>query len=198
MKWILIALILVPVQLLHATEERIVLGAGCFWCIEPPFKKLKDEGVLSTRVGYAGGHVENPTYEQVSQGDTGHIEVIEVVFDSQKIDRQKILEIFWRNIDPFNQKGQFCDLGTPYLSAIFFTSDEQEKAALASRKWAQDWLKEQGRLEGKIATVIRPLNEFYPAEDYHQNYAEKNPLRYKYYRYRCGRDARLETLWSSP
>jgi peptide-methionine (S)-S-oxide reductase len=193
---LLLLFLLFTNQLQAATPEVIVLGAGCFWCIQPPYDALKDKGVLSTRVGFAGGHVKNPSYEQVTQKNTGHIEVIEVVFDSEKISLSAIMEIYWKNIDPFNDKGQFCDSGEPYLSAIFYSHDEQKKAIDESLLSAKKTLKANGKLEGEFATVVRSLDAFYPAEEKHQGYYLKNPIRYKFYRTSCGRDKRLKELWN--
>lgn len=193
--FILILLFMFQTPVRAQVQETIVLGAGCFWCIQPPYDALKSKGVLSTRVGFSGGHVVNPTYEQVTQKNTGHIEVIEVVFDREKISLKEILEVYWVNIDPFNSKGQFCDSGEPYLSAVFYSNEEQKLTIEETKKWAQTKLEEKKRLEGDFATLVRPFNAFYPAEDYHQGYYQKNPIRYKYYRTSCGRDRRLKALW---
>ncbi len=168
----------------HAT-----FAGGCFWCMEPPFDDL--EGVISTTSGYIGGRTANPTYEEVSAGGTGHFEAVQIVFDPAKVSYERLLEVFWKNIDPLDASGQFCDKGTQYLSAIFFHDERQKKSALASR----NALEKSGVLRGPIVTAIHPASRFYPAEDYHQDYYEKNPIRYKFYRTGCGRDRRLQALW---
>ena len=165
-------------------------GGGCFWCMEPPFDKL--DGVVSTTSGYTGGHKANPTYKEVSGGRTGHVEVVRIAFDPAKISYQELLEVFWRNVDPLTADGQFCDKGSQYRTAIFYHGEEQRRLAEASKQALED----SGRFDGRpIVTEITAASRFYPAEDYHQDYYKKNPLRYKYYRYACGRDDRLETLW---
>lgn len=176
-----------------SAQEIAIFAGGCFWCMQPPYDKLKDQGVISTRVGYTGGAKENPTYKETSAGGTGHREAIEVTFDPKKIGYKKLLEVFWVNIDPLDAAGQFCDKGEQYTSAIFFVSEEQKKAAEESLTTAKRDLKEKG----DIATPILPAKTFWPAEDYHQSYYLKNPIRYKYYRNGCGRDKRLEKLWGA-
>jgi methionine-S-sulfoxide reductase len=160
--------------------------------MEPPFDELP--GVISTTSGYTGGRVSKPSYEQVSSGGTGHLEAVEVVFDPSKISYEKLLEVFWRNVDPTDGGGQFCDRGEQYGTAIFFHDEEQRRIAEESKKA----LVESGRLKKPIVTPIRPASAFYAAEEYHQDYYEKNPLRYKFYRRGCGRDRVLEKLWKSP
>ena len=162
-------------------------GGGCFWCMEPPFDKLN--GVVSTTSGYIGGRVANPTYEQVSAGGTGHAEVVQVKYDPSKVSYAKLLEVFWRNIDPLTPNRQFCDKGSQYRSAIFFHDAAQRSAAEASKR-ALD-----GRFKQPIVTEIVAATTFYPAEAYHQDYYTKNPVRYKFYRSRCGRDDRLKEVW---
>ena len=162
-------------------------AGGCFWCMEPPFDKL--DGVISTTSGYTGGHVENPTYKQVTSGRTGHTEAVQVVYDPSKITYQKLLEVFWINIDPLVKDRQFCDGGTQYRSGIFYHDAEQKDLATASGKAIQALFDEP------VVTEITEFSKFYPAEDYHQDYYMKNPIRYKYYRWGCGRDQRLEELW---
>jgi peptide-methionine (S)-S-oxide reductase len=159
--------------------------------MEPPFDKIP--GVVSTTSGYAGGAVVNPTYEQVSRGGTGHAEVVQVVFDPRKVSYEQLLEVFWRNIDPLDPGGQFCDRGRQYRSAIFYEGDDQKRAALASR----ESLLKSGRLEGTIATEVAPLEAFYKAEVYHQDYYQTNFRQYWSYRVGCGRDRRLRDLWGS-
>lgn len=164
-------------------------AGGCFWCMEPPYDKL--DGVISTTSGYIGGYVDNPTYEQVSRGGTGHAEAVQVVYDPSKVAYERLLDVFWLNVDPLTPDAQFCDKGNQYRTAIFFHDDEQRRAANASQRA----IEESGRFAQPIVTEIVPATEFFPAEDYHQDYYEKNPLRYKFYRYSCGRDARLKELW---
>ena len=167
---------------------KATFAGGCFWCMEPPFDKL--DGVISTTSGYTGGHKENPTYEEVSSGTTGHAEAIQIAYDPEKIRYGELLEVFWRNIDPTDGGGQFCDRGTQYRTAIFYHDEEQRRLAQQSR---------QAVIESKefkeIATEITAASTFYPAEEYHQDYYKKNPVRYKFYRYSCGRDKRLKELW---
>jgi len=174
-----------------ATQEVAILAAGCFWCIQPTFDKLKDKGIISTVVGYSGGITENPTYEEVSSGYSSHREVIRVVFDPTKLSYQQILEVFWLNIDPFNAKGQFCDLGDQYVSAIYYTSEEQRKVA----EKLKSQFKNEAKTKAEFHTEVLPAKKFYPAEDYHQEFYKKNPLRYKAYRLACGRDKRLKEVW---
>jgi peptide-methionine (S)-S-oxide reductase len=170
---------------------RATFAGGCFWCMEPPFDKT--EGVVSTTSGYAGGKVKDPSYEQVSAGVTGHAEVIQVVYDPERVTYEKLLEVFWRNIDPLDGGGQFCDRGTQYRTAVFYEGDEQKHAAEASKRA----LEESGRLGGPVVTEIAPLEAFYPAEDYHQDFYKKSSRRYRSYRAGCGRDRRLKELWGS-
>ena len=166
-----------------------IFAGGCFWCMEHPFDKL--DGVLSTTSGYAGGHLPSPTYQQVSAGGTGHAEVVQVIYDPSKISYAKLLEVFWRNVDPLDAGGQFCDRGDVYRTAIFYENEEQRQLAEQSKQN----LVASGRFDKEIVTPIVPAAEFYPAEDYHQNYYMVNPLRYHFYRRSCGRDNRLEELW---
>jgi peptide-methionine (S)-S-oxide reductase len=168
----------------HAT-----FAGGCFWCMEPPFDNV--DGVHSTTSGYAGGKTENPSYRQVSAGVTGHAEAIQVVYDPERVTYEDLLEVFWTNIDPLDGGGQFCDRGSQYRTAIFFEGDEQRRAAEASKQALTD----SGRLPGPIVTEITPLEAFYPAEDYHQDFYKRNPVRYTSYRAGCGRDRRLKQLW---
>jgi peptide-methionine (S)-S-oxide reductase len=168
---------------------KAIFAGGCFWCMEPPFDKL--DGVLSTTSGYAGGKKKNPTYEEVSAGTTGHAEVVQIIYDPKKITYPKLLEVFWRNIDPLTPNRQFCDAGSQYRSAIFYLDENQKRLAEASK---ENFAK---RFKKPIVTEIVPLTEFYPAEDYHQDYYKKNPVRYQIYRYGCGRDQRLEELWGA-
>ncbi len=176
----------------HAGQEDsavAVFAGGCFWCTEADFDKLP--GVLETTSGYIGGSIENPTYEEVSSGRSGHIEAVQVRFDPRQTSYAKLLEAFWPTIDPVNGNGQFCDNGPQYRSAIFYLNAEQQRLAEASKTA----LAASGRLQQPIATVILAATTFYAAEDYHQDYHTKNPLRYRYYRHGCGRDQRLQALW---
>jgi len=173
------------------TYAKATFAGGCFWCMEPPYDKLP--GVISTTSGYMGGKTRNPTYEQVSSGSTGHAEVVQVVYDPKKVSYDKLLEVFWRNIDPTQINGQFCDHGSQYRSAIFFLGEEQKRAAEASKAA----LMKKKPFSGEIVTEITSATEFYPAEDYHQDYYIKNPIRYKFYREGCGRDAQLKQIWGS-
>lgn len=174
----------------QVSSARATFAGGCFWCMEPPFDKL--EGVLGTTVGYTGGHKENPTYEEVSSGSTGHAEAVEILYDPQKVSYQRLLEVFWRNIDPTVKDRQFCDVGSQYRTAIFYHDEEQRRLAEQSL----ESLRQSGRFE-RVFTEIRPASTFWPAEDYHQDYYRKNPIRYKLYRMGCGRDQRLKELWDS-
>ncbi|MGZ8156715.1 MAG: peptide-methionine (S)-S-oxide reductase MsrA [Burkholderiales bacterium] len=167
-------------------------AGGCFWCMEPPYDKLP--GVLSTVSGYMGGKTRNPTYEQVSTGTTGHTEVVQVEYDPAKVNYAKLLEVFWRNIDPTQRDGQFCDHGSQYRTAIFYHDEEQKKLALASKTQ----IEKTKSFKGDIATEITAAPQFYRAEEYHQDFYKKNPTRYKFYRSGCGRDARLQALWGKP
>lgn len=167
--------------------EKAIFAGGCFWCMEPPFDKL--DGVISTTSGYTDGQQKNPTYKQVSAGGSGHTEAIEIVFDPAKVSYEKLLEVFWLNIDPVNAKGQFCDFGTQYRTGIYYLNDEQQKLAAASLKSIKS------KLNKPVATELKAASKFYPAEDYHQNYYQVNPVRYNYYRWSCGRDQRLKQLW---
>jgi peptide-methionine (S)-S-oxide reductase len=168
----------------HAT-----FAGGCFWCMEAPFDRIP--GVISTTSGYAGGSVKNPSYEQVSSGMTGHAESVDVVYDPAKVTYAQLLDVFWRNVDPLDGGGQFCDRGNQYRTAIFYHDAEQQRLAEQSKQA----LEASGKLKKKIATEIKPAGEFYAAEDYHQEYYLRNPLRYRYYRLNCGRDDRLKQLW---
>jgi len=175
-----------------ATTATAIFAGGCFWCMEPPFDALP--GVVSTTSGYSGGITVNPTYEQTSAGGTGHAEVVRVVYDPRRVSYQKLLEVFWRNIDPVAVDRQFCDVGDQYRSAIFATTPEQLRLAQASKRR----LEESGRFKQPIATEIENAKPFYAAEDYHQDYYKKNPVRYKFYRFNCGRDQRLRDVWGQP
>ena len=171
----------------NAARATATFAGGCFWCMVPPFDAL--DGVVSTTSGYTGGHTLNPTYEQVSSGTTGHFEAIEVTYDPAKITYAKLLEVFWRNVDAVDGGGQFCDRGGQYRSAIFYHSEEQERQAEAAK---QEVAKRLGKA---VATDIVKVGPFYRAEEYHQAYYKKNPVRYKVYKWNCGREQRLERLW---
>ena len=169
--------------------EKATFAGGCFWCMEPPFDKL--DGVISTTSGYIGGHQLNPSYKQVSAGGTGHTEAIQIIYDPERISYEKLLGVFWHNIDPTTADRQFCDKGNQYRTGIFFHDDKQKQHAEQSRTM----LEKNKPFKEPIVTEITKAATFYAAEDYHQNYYKKNPLRYKYYRYSCGRDNRLKQLW---
>lgn len=169
-----------------------IFAGGCFWCMEPPYDVLT--GVISTTSGYTAGSTVNPSYQQVSSGGTGHTEAVQVVYDPAKVSYSMLLDVFWRNIDPVAVNRQFCDVGDMYRSGIYPVDDEQLRLAQASKKTLQ----ESGRFPVGIATEIEPASTFYPAEDYHQDYYVKNPVRYKFYRYNCGRDQRLQEVWGQP
>jgi peptide-methionine (S)-S-oxide reductase len=171
------------------SRARATFAGGCFWSMEAPFDQLS--GVVSTTAGYAGGTERNPSYHQVASGATGHAEVVQVVFDPAKVSYEKLLAAFWRNIDPFDAGGQFCDRGRQYRTAIFHESEEQQRAAVASK----ERIEAQGRLPAPIATEIAPLPAFYPAEAEHQDFYQTKARRYWSYRAGCGRDRRLEQIW---
>jgi len=169
--------------------EHATFAAGCFWCMEHPFDELP--GVISTTSGYTGGHKDHPTYEEVSAGGTGHAESVDVLFDPKIISYQQLLSVYWRNSDPTTPNRQFCDVGTQYRPAIFYHNETQKKLAEASKLA----LEKSKPFAAPIVTEIVAAGRFWPAEEYHQNFYLKNPLRYKFYRYNCGRDQRLEQLW---
>lgn len=171
--------------------SKATFAGGCFWCMEPPFDAL--DGVISTTSGYIGGHKQDPTYKEVSRGGTGHTEAVQIVYDPERVSYAELLDIYWHNIDPTDPHGQFCDKGDQYRSEIFFHDDEQEKLANQSKAA----LVELKPFTGDVVTGVTAATVFYPAEDYHQDYYTKNPVRYKFYRYGCGRDKRLEELWGT-
>ena len=173
-------------------HKTAIFAGGCFWCMEHPFDEL--EGVISVTSGYTGGTKANPTYEEVSSGTTGHAESVQVVYDPAKVNYQKLVDVFWHNIDPLIANAQFCDHGTQYRSAIFYTDDEQKRVADASK----DALAKSHRFDKPIVTQIVAATTFWPAEGYHQHYYKTHPVQYKFYRYNCGRDQRLEQLWGKP
>lgn len=170
-------------------RETAIFAGGCFWCMQPAFDRVS--GVLSTTVGYTGGSTLNPTYEQVESGATGHVEAVQVVFDPAKVTYAQLLDVFWHNVDPLTKDRQFCDTGNQYRSAIFFQGEEQRRLAEGSKQQ----LERSGRFREPIVTEVVPAGPFYPAEDYHQEYYRKNPVRYHFYRWNCGRDQRLQQLW---
>lgn len=170
-----------------AEVARAVFAGGCFWCVESAFDKV--EGVTKTTSGYIGGTVENPTYEQVSAGGTGHYEAVEVEYDPAVVSYKDLLEVFWRNVDPLNGEGQFCDIGPQYRAAVFYLDETQKEQAEASKA------RHEKMVQSSFETEVLPAAPFYKAEDYHQNYHQKNPIRYKMYRLACGRDKRLEEVW---
>jgi len=185
-------LLIISMQVVAEERENksvAIFAGGCFWCMEPPFDKL--EGVLSTTSGYIGGSSETANYKQVSAGKTQHVEAVKVEYDTSKIDYQRLLDVYWVNVDPFDNRGQFCDKGTQYLSYIYYSNPEEKK--LADNSLA--------RIEKKfgvaVATKIVKVASFYPAESYHQNYYQRNPIRYKFYRRGCGRDGRLNAVWAN-
>ena len=174
------------------TLSRAYFAGGCFWCMEEAFEKV--EGVLSATSGYMGGTVANPSYEEVSAGRTGHAESVEVVYDPARVSYQKLLDAFWHNVDPVTPNAQFCDHGSQYRSAIFFQTDEEKRASDASKQA----IEQAKRFKEPIVTQIVMASQFYPAEEYHQDFYKKNPVRYKFYKYNCGRAKRLEALWGNP
>ena len=198
MKTFMFGLLALPLALVAAgtvtsagTLEKATFAGGCFWCMEHPFDALP--GVLSVTAGYTGGQKKYPTYQEVSAGGTGHAESVQILYDPSKITYGKLLDVFWHNIDPTTKDRQFCDSGHQYRSAIFYHTEEQHKEALLSK----EALEKTKPFKGPVVTEIVPAGEFYPAEEYHQHYYKKNPIRYWYYRNGCGRDQRLKELWGS-
>ena len=187
MKRLLVGLLLLLPSAARAEEAVALFAGGCFWCMEHPFEALP--GVVSVTSGYTGGTKEDPTYEEVSAGGTGHAEAVGIVYDPAKVSFDRLLDVFWHNVDPRVAGRQFCDVGSQYRSAIFARDAEQKEAAEASRAAVQK------KLGVPVKTEIAVAGHFYRAEDYHQDYYKKNPIRYRYYRYGCGRDARLEEIW---
>ena len=167
--------------------EVAVFAGGCFWCVEADFDKVA--GVRSTTSGYTGGSLSNPTYQQVSSGGTGHVEAVRVEFDPSVVTYDALLDHFWKSVDPFNGRGQFCDTGEQYRPVIFTSTAAQQARAEASRQAVQ------ARFKERIAVEIAPAGPFYTAESYHQDYYQKNPVRYRFYRWNCGRDSRLAQVW---
>ncbi|GAB6043253.1 peptide-methionine (S)-S-oxide reductase MsrA [Endothiovibrio diazotrophicus] len=192
MKRLIALLFLLPIFSVSAAEtEFATFAGGCFWCVEQAFDEA--DGVVATTSGYANGHIKNPTYQQVSHGGTGFVESERVEFDPARVSYQQLLDVFWKNHDPTDGGGQFCDHGDQYRPAIFYANDEQRRLAEASKQA----LIADKPFSGAIVTAIEPLKVFYPAEEYHQDYHEKNPVRYHFYKYTCGRPARLEELWGT-
>jgi peptide-methionine (S)-S-oxide reductase len=189
MKRRLVIVLALCAGLAHAQTAKAVFAGGCFWCVESDFDKVP--GVISTTSGYVGGKVANPTYEQVSSKGTGHAEAVEVVYDPKLVSYEQLVTYFWHTIDPTTKDRQFCDAGTPYRTAIF----AQDAQQLAVAKASLAALEKSKPFKEPIVTEIVLAGPFYPAEDYHQDYYKKNPVRYKYYRTSCGRDARIEQLW---
>ncbi len=187
----LFGLVLTGVVMADTTQSEVpasaIFAGGCFWCMEPPFDGLA--GVKATTSGYTGGHTVNPSYKEVSAGTTGHVEALRVRYDPAKVSYQQLLDVYWRNVDPLDGGGQFCDRGQQYGTAIFYQDEEQKKLAEQSKAVIEK------RLGHKVVTPILPAGSFYAAEDYHQNFYKENPVRYKFYRASCGRDKRLEALW---
>jgi peptide-methionine (S)-S-oxide reductase len=176
----------------EATPGKAYFAGGCFWCMEEAFEKV--EGVSSVISGYIGGTVADPSYEAVSAGRTGHAEAVEVIYDPAKVSYQKLLDAFWLNVDPITLNAQFCDHGSQYRSAIFFQTDEEKRASDTSKQA----IEQSKRFKEPIVTQIVMASQFYPAEEYHQDFYKKNPVRYKFYKYNCGRAKRLEELWGKP
>jgi peptide methionine sulfoxide reductase msrA/msrB len=166
--------------------NKATFAGGCFWCMEPPFRK--EQGVIDVISGYTGGNLKKPSYEQVSSGKTGHVEAVQVTYDPKKVSYERLLQIFWRQIDPADGKGQFADKGSQYRTAVFYHDQEQKKAAEKSKRELEKRL-------GRIATQVRQAGEFYPAEEYHQDYAKKNPVRYQAYKLLSGREQYLKKAW---
>jgi peptide-methionine (S)-S-oxide reductase len=181
-----------PERSAATNPAKAYFAGGCFWCMEEAFEKV--EGVLTAVSGYMDGTVANPTYEQVSAGGTGHAESVEVTYDPAKVSYEKLLDEFWRNVDPLTSNAQFCDHGNQYRAAIFPSTTEEQKLAEASRKR----LEESKRFHSPIVTQIVPASTFYQAEEYHQDFYKKNPVRYKFYKFNCGRTQRLEEVWGKP
>lgn len=180
-----------PMAATAVAPSLATFGAGCFWCVEEAFDKVP--GVISTTSGYMGGHTKNPTYPQVSAGNTGHNEVVQVAYDPAKVSYAQLLDTFWRNIDPTQANGQFCDHGSQYRSEIFYHNEDQRKAAEALKVK----LTKNKPFSGDIKTLLTRSTEFYAAEEYHQDYYKKNPVRYTYYKTSCGRAARLKEVWKA-
>jgi peptide-methionine (S)-S-oxide reductase len=185
-------IIIASTNVMAATNlEKATFAGGCFWCMEHPFDEIP--GVVSVTSGYTGGHKKNPTYEEVSAGGSGHAESVQIVYDPSKVTYERLLNVFWHNIDPTAKDRQFCDSGYQYRSAIFYHNDKQHRLALQSKVL----LEKNKTFKEPVVTEVVQATEFYPAEDYHQHYYKKNPIRYKYYRSGCGRDQKLKELWGN-
>ena len=179
-----------PVEAAAGNElATATFAGGCFWCVESDFDMVP--GVVETVSGYTGGTTANPTYRQVTAGGTGHYEAVRIRYDPEKVSYERLLHVFWRSVDPTDAGGQFCDRGASYRTAIFAGTEEERRLAEASKEAVE----RSGVLEQGVVTPVEPLKEFYPAEDYHQDYYMKSPVRYKFYRFSCGRDARVRELW---
>ncbi len=187
----LTALLSPPLQAQSTQYETAILAGGCFWCVESDYEKL--DGVVDAISGYTDGHLDMPSYEEVSMGDSGHIEAVEVIYDPKRVSYEEILDYYWRHIDPTRDDGQFCDRGPQYRPVIFYRGSKQKTAAYQSLSK----VRQNKPFEGQIKVELKPVATFYPAEEYHQDYYLKNPVRYKYYRYACRRDQRVESLWGS-
>jgi peptide-methionine (S)-S-oxide reductase len=174
------------------SPAKAYFAGGCFWCMEEAFEKV--EGVLAVVSGYMGGSVADPTYEQVSAGQTGHAESIEVTYDPATVSYRRLLDAFWRNVDPVTANAQFCDHGPQYRAAVFYVSEEERRLAEQSKTAVE----QSKRFSQPVVTQIAKASTFYPAEEYHQDFYKKNPIRYKYYKFTCGRAQRLESLWGRP
>jgi peptide-methionine (S)-S-oxide reductase len=173
-----------------AGQAAAIFAGGCFWCVEEAFDKVP--GVVATTSGYTGGTAENPTYRQVSAGGTGHFEAVKVEYDPAQVSYEQLLDTFWKNVDPFDAIGQFCDKGESYLSAVFVQNEEEKRLAETDKQEIS------AKFAMPVATAVLPQAQFYPAEDYHQDYYTKNPAQYKYYKWGCGRAQRLEEIWGKP
>ncbi len=184
-----LSLLIAPALQAEPDTQKAIFAGGCFWCMEPPFDVL--DGVISTTSGYIGGTVAEPTYKQVSSGTTGHTEALQIIYNPDKITYEELLATFWLNIDPVDGGGQFCDRGSQYRSEVFYTNEQQHKLAEKSKQQLNDG----GLLPAPVQTAITAASQFYPAEAYHQNYYQKNPKRYKFYSWNCGRKQRLLQLW---
>lgn len=173
----------------QSEKEIATFAGGCFWCVESDFDQVP--GVIRTISGYTGGTLANPSYKQVASGGTGHVEAVQIVYDPNVISFETLLDVFWHSVDPTDEHGQFCDRGESYITGVFANSLEQKRLA----EFSKQELAESGTLEKPVATLIKMAGPFYPAEDYHQDYYKKNPIRYELYRFRCGRDRRLRDIW---
>jgi len=194
---VMVILLLCGIAVSVAAEDRpgsakAYFAGGCFWCMEEVFEKVP--GVAAVVSGYMGGRVANPSYEEVSAGTTGHAESVEVTYDPSKVSYRELLTAFWRNVDPVTPNAQFCDHGSQYRAAVFVQNEEERRLAEESKQG----IEESKRFKEPIVTQIAPATHFYPAEEYHQDFYKRNPIRYKFYKYNCGRAQRLEELWGAP